>query len=208
MHLTPDHAALLVIDMQNGFLSPDGSVARIGFPVGLLAPAVGACSRLLAAARSVGIPVAHTRYVFQPGHTDGGVMVRHLVPGLSAEQALVKGDWDADIVPELAPQADEPVFDKNRPSAFFAPGFETWLHDGGIARVIICGVTTNCCVETTVRDLSQRDYEVFVVEDAVAEYDPARHAHALEAMGLLFARRVTVADVEAALAPGVARAAA
>ncbi|MFN3287064.1 MAG: cysteine hydrolase family protein [Sphingomonadaceae bacterium] len=208
MQLTTEATALLVIDMQQGFLSPGGSVARIGFPVQLLAPAVPGCARLLAAARAAGVPVAHTRYVYQPGHKDGGVMVEHLLPELKAERALVAGDPDADIIPLLEPRPGEAVFDKNRPSAFFAPGFADWLAGAGIRRVVVAGVTTNCCIETTVRDLSQRDFEVFVVEDAVAEYDPARHAHALEAMGLLFARRVTVAEVEAAFAMAAGRAAA
>lgn len=208
MQLTTEATALLVIDMQEGFLSPGGSVARIGFPVHLLAPAVPGCARLLAAARAAGVPVAHTRYVYQPGHKDGGVMVEHLLPELKAERALVAGDPDADIIPLLEPRPGEAVFDKNRPSAFFASGFADWLAGAGIRRVVVAGVTTNCCIETTVRDLSQRDFEVFVVEDAVAEYDPARHAHALEAMGLLFARRVTVAEVEAAFAMAAGRAAA
>jgi ureidoacrylate peracid hydrolase len=206
MLLTPDKAALLVIDMQEGFLSPHGSCARIGFPVAALAAAVPGCARLLESARAAGVEVAHTRYVYQPGHADGGVMVEHLVPSLKAENALVAGEWDAQIVAEVAPRPGERVFDKNRPSAFFAPGFADWAAE--FARIVVAGVTTNCCVETTVRDLSQRDVQVFVVEDAVAEFDPARHANALGAMGLLFARRVTIADVEAAFAPEAARAAA
>jgi len=197
MDLTARAAALLVIDMQNGFFSPDGSIARIGFPVDLLAPAIPGCVALVAAARAAGVPVAHTQYVYAPGHSDGGTMV-DLLPDLRREHALIQGSWDADFIPELQPGPGEPVFVKNRPSGFLNTGLEVWLDANAVERLIVCGVTTNCCVESTVRDASQRDVQTFVVEDAVAEYDPERHRVSLRAMGLLFARLVTVAEVQAA----------
>ncbi|QMW23094.1 cysteine hydrolase family protein [Sandaracinobacteroides saxicola] len=197
--LDPSHTALLLIDMQHGFLSPGGSVARIGFPVGLLAPAVPACARLLAAARRQGMPIAHTRYVFEPGLTDGGVMVDDMLPELRRERALVRGSADADIIPDLAPAPGERVFDKNRPSACLNTGLEAWLQAGGIRQVIVAGVTTSVCVETSVRDLAQRDWRVIIAEDAVAEYDAERHAVALKTLGLLFARRMMTAEIIAAM---------
>lgn len=200
MQLIPNDAALLVVDMQNGFCSDSGSIARIGFDITMLKAAVAPCARLLAAARAAGVPVIHTRYVYQPGHSDGGLLVDALMPQLRAENALVAGDWDAATVDELAALPGEVVIDKNRPSAFFRTGLDTIIAARGIRRLIVCGVTTNCCVETTVRDASQRDLETFVVADATGELDPARHAAALESMGLLFARVVTVAEVEGAFA--------
>jgi ureidoacrylate peracid hydrolase len=147
-----------------------------------------------------GLPIVHTRYVYQPGHSDGGLLVDALMPELRSENALVAGDWDAETVDELKALPGEMVIDKNRPSAFFRTEFDAWIAANAIRRLIICGVTTNCCVETTVRDASQRDLETFVVADATGELDPARHASALNTMGLLFAKVVTITDVECALA--------
>jgi nicotinamidase-related amidase len=200
MQLGRRRAALLMIDMQNGFIDPAGSVARIGFPVQQLAAAIAPCERLLAAARAVGLPVAHTRYVYQPGLTDGGVMVEHMLPELRRESALVAGTWDAETIPRLAALSGEAVFDKNRPSAVLNTELEAWLRAHAVTQVIVAGVTTSCCVETSVRDLSQRDFEVFIAADAVAEYDEERHRVSLKTLGLLFARVLEVRDIEAVLA--------
>lgn len=198
MELARDAATLVVIDMQNGFLDDAGSISRIGFDITMLKAAIPGCARLLAAARAAGVSVIHTRYVYQPGHTDGGVLVDALMPELKAQNALVAGDWDAETVDELAAHPGEAVIDKNRPSAFLNTGLDALLRERGGRRVVLCGVTTNCCVETTARDASQRDYETFVVGDATGELDSARHEAALNSLGLLFARIVTVSDVEAA----------
>jgi ureidoacrylate peracid hydrolase len=200
MQLGRRRTALLMIDMQNGFIDPAGSVARIGFPVQQLAAAIVPCERLLAAARGAGLPVAHTRYVYRPGLTDGGVMVEHMLPELRRESALVAGTWDAEIITRLAALPGEAVFDKNRPSALLNTDLEAWLRAHGVTQVIVAGVTTSCCIETSVRDLSQRDFEVFIAADAVAEYDEERHRVSLKTLGLLFARVLEVGEIEALLA--------
>lgn len=184
--LDPARAALIVIDMQNGFCSRDGSVARIGLDVDALVGAVEPCRRLVEAARAAGLPVIHTRYVYAAGHSDGGLLVDLLMPALRAEKALLSGSWDAETVPELAPIAGELVIDKNRPSAFFKTGLEDHLAEREIDQLIVCGVTTNCCVESTVRDASQRDIATFVVADATAELDRQRHDGALATIAILF----------------------
>lgn len=200
MQLVRNHAALIVVDMQNGFCNDAGSIARIGFDISMLKAAVAPCVRLVAAARRAGVPVIHTRYVYQPGHSDGGLLVDALMPELKAENALIDGDWDAETVAAFVARPDDLVIDKNRPSAFFRTRLDAEIAARDIRRLVICGVTTSCCVETTVRDASQRDLETFVVGDATGELDPARHAAALTTIGLLFGRVVTVADVESAFA--------
>jgi ureidoacrylate peracid hydrolase len=205
--MTAHRTALLLIDMQNGFHSPQGSVARIGFPIHLLHAAIAPCQALLTAARANGMPIAHTRYVYQPGLTDGGLMVDEMLPELRRESALIAGTWDAEIIPELTPAPGEAVFDKNRPSALLNTGLEDWLKANAIERVIIAGVTTSCCVETSVRDLSQRDYHVLIATDACAEYDEERHRVALRTLGLLFARTATSAEIIASLAGATSAAA-
>jgi ureidoacrylate peracid hydrolase len=202
VELGRDASALLVIDMQNGFCRDEGSIARIGFDIAMLKNAIAPCVRLVTAARRAGVPVIHTRYVYQPGHVDGGVLVDALMPQLRAENALVAGDWDSATIDELAPIDGETVIDKNRPSAFYRTSLDAVLETSGITQLAICGVTTNCCVESTVRDASQRDYETFVISDATGELDAHRHDAALSTMGLLFAQLTSTADVERAFAHG------
>jgi ureidoacrylate peracid hydrolase len=187
--------ALLVIDMQNGFCSDEGSVNRVGLPAARLRTVVDPCVRLVQAARSAGVAVIYTRFVYRPDFADGGVMVKELIPALQTENSLADGSWDAEIVDELQPLKEDFVINKNRPSGFYATGMEPVLKGLGVENLVVCGVTTNCCVETTVRDASQRDYHTFVVADAVAEFDDERHRVALQSMAMLFADVVEVSDV-------------
>lgn len=200
MELRRNETALMVVDMQNGFCREAGSINGIGLPAARLQPAIEPCCRLVAAARVAQVPVIFTRYVYRPDYIDGGVMVRELIPDLQRGNCLRAGSHDADIIEELAPETSDYVVDKNRPSAFYATGLEPVLTGLGVTDLVVCGVTTNCCVETTVRDASQRDYRVFVVGDAVAEYEQDRHDVALRSMGMLFARVVNVEEVLAAWA--------
>ena len=96
---------------------------------------------------------------------------------------------------ELKPEDTDVIIDKNRPSSFYATRLESYLRAQQIENVVVCGVTTNICVETTVRDASQRDFRTFVVRDAVGEVDDFRGQTALKAMEYLFARVMNVNDV-------------
>ena len=125
-------------------------------------------------------------------------MAHELMPDLKNGKTLISGTWDTEVIDELAPMDGDFIIDKNRPSSFFGTNLDASLKNLGVENLVVCGVTTNCCVETTVRDASQRDYRTFVVRDAVAEYEDDRHEIALKSMGLLFAYMVTTADVEGA----------
>lgn len=121
-----------------------------------------------------------------------------LLPALKEEKALRRGDHEVEVFAGLEPHPQDICLDKNRPSAFFNTNLDQILTDRGIEKVVICGITTACCVEGTVRDASQRDIPTFVISDAVAETDPGRHEYALRTMGMLFAKLVTINEVEAA----------
>ena len=190
--------ALVVIDMQNGFCHPEGSFAQMGLDIEATNRAIEGCRRLIEAAREAGVPIIYTRYVYRPDYLDGGVLVQDILPALADAKSLAAGTWDADIVDELEPQPQDFIVDKNRYSAFYATGLATILSSLRISNLVICGVTTNMCVETTARDASQMDYRVFVVGDATGELDEERHRVALTTIGFGFGWVVTVDDVERA----------
>jgi ureidoacrylate peracid hydrolase len=194
-----ERPALLVIDMQNGFCHPAGSVARGGAWIDDCQATIGPIASLLGVARRAKVPVIFTRFVYRADYADGGILVSELRPHLKERRSLVQGEWDAEIVSELTPLSDEFVVDKNRFSAFYATSLESILRGLDVRTLIVCGVTTNMCVESTVRDAGQRDYRVYVVRDAVGELDRARHEHALCAMAFGFAHVLPRADIEAAL---------
>ncbi|MEE8307301.1 MAG: isochorismatase family cysteine hydrolase [Gammaproteobacteria bacterium] len=196
MQPNKDNTVLMVIDMQNGFCHDEGSVNAIGLPAARLRAAVPGCERLVAAARKAKLPVIYTRYMYRPDYADGGIMANEIIPDL--KKTLKAGTWDIEVVDELAARENDFIVDKNRPSAFYATNLEPILKGLAVENIVVCGVTTNCCVETTVRDASQRDYRTFVVADAVAEYEDDRHDVALKSMGMLFAYIVSTDDVERA----------
>ncbi len=198
MELTRQKTALIVVDMQNSFCADDGGCGKPGLPIQNLQKAIDPCVRLVAAARAAEVPVIFTRYMYRPDYADGGVMIKHLLPELKDVKALQAGTWDIEIVPELTPVDGDFIVDKNRPSSFYATNLETMLSGLDAESLVVCGVTTNCCVESTVRDASHRDYKTFVVQDAVAELDDERHEVALRSMDMLFADLTTVNDVKVA----------
>jgi len=195
IELTRKDTALIVIDMQNAYFSDEGSLAKVGFDINGCRSAVPGAKRLLAGARAAGLPVIFTAHVYKSDYSDGGFIVHEILPGLKAARSSIDTQWESELAPEFQPRAGEKVFKKNRFSAFYHPEFEPYLRATGIKSVVICGVTTNICVESTARDAAQRDFRTFVVSDATGELEPARYAAALQALNGRFARIMTVDEV-------------
>lgn len=184
---------LLLIDLQRAFCDGDGSMALQGRNVAPLHAAARQCQALAVTAREHGVPVMWTRMVLRHDYADGG-MVTRLRPNLARIGALRAGTTDVDLSSEVHAESEDTIVDKPRYSALYATSLEAHLRARAIERVIVGGVTTSMCVETSVRDLSQRDYEVIVVRDACGDFDTERHAASLAAMEFGFARLVAHKD--------------
>ena len=195
MDLTKEKTALIVVDMQNGFLDPKGSMARLGFAYERLLAAKPGCQRLIKAARKAGVPIFFTQYVYTPGFTDGGVQIEEIMPMVKDVGLCVAGTWDANFPDDIAPEKTDTVIEKNRPSSFYETRLDSFLRPLGIQNLVVCGVTTNICVETTVRDATQRNYRSFVVRDATGEVEQDRYDVSLKTMGFFFARVMNVSEV-------------
>ncbi len=195
MELGTDKTALVVVDMQNSYCRDGGRMAKLGFPWERLQAAEPGCIKMVAAARKAGIPVIYTQYVYQEDFKDGGFIVDEIMPGLKDVGLCALGTWDAEILETLKPEPNDAVIQKNRPSAFYATQLESMLAAMKIRNLVFCGVTTNMCVETTVRDACQRDFRCFVVSDAVGEVEDDRSEVALMTMGFFFARVMTTGEV-------------
>lgn len=174
--------ALVIIDMQRDFLEPGGFGESLGNDVSLLAAAVPPTRALLDAARAAGLLVVHTREGHAPDLSDappakrerGEPTVRIGEPGPMG-RILIRGEPGHDIIPALRPLENEPVIDKPGKGAFYATGLGPLLEQRGIATLLVCGVTTEVCVHTTVREANDRGYRCVVVADACGSYIPAFH---------------------------------
>lgn len=178
--------ALVLIDMQRDFLEPGGFGAALGNDVSLLASAVEPCRRLLDAARDKGLLVIHTREGHRPDLADAPrAKIERGTPGRRIGDAgpmgriLVRGEPGHAIIPALAPIANEPVIDKPGKGAFYTTHLHAVLSNRGIETLIVCGVTTEVCVHTTVREANDRGYRCLVPGDACASYFSEFHEVAL-----------------------------
>ena len=195
--LEPDLAstALLVIDMQRDFVQPKGFGELLGNDVSLLRGAIEPTRRVLDAARAAGMLVVHTREGHRPDLTDcpPAKLTRGGKTFIGTDgpmgRILVRGEEGHDIVPELYPQEGEPVVDKPGKGAFYQTDLHLILQNHGIKTLLVCGVTLEVCVHTTVREANDRGYECAVLEDCVASYFPEFQRVGLEmikAQGAIF----------------------
>jgi biuret amidohydrolase len=175
----PETAALVVIDMQRDFLEPGGFGESLGNDVGLLRRTIAPTARLLDAARAAGLLVIHTREGHRPDLSDLWPAKRQRGnPALAIGDCgamgrlLVRGEPGHDIIPELYPAPGEPVIDKPGKGAFYATDLEAVLRGRGIGQLLVCGVTTEVCVNTTVREANDRGFDCLVLEDCVGSYFP------------------------------------
>ena len=175
----PKTTALVMIDFQRDFVDPGGFGEALGNDVSLLRRAVPPAERVLKAARAKGLLVIHTREGHRTDLTDcppakkarGRLKAGIGDPGPMG-RILVRGEEGHDIVKELYPGPGEPVVDKPGKGAFFATDLDGILKHRGISHLVVCGVTTEVCVNTTVREANDRGYECLVLEDCVASYFP------------------------------------
>jgi nicotinamidase-related amidase len=206
----PARTAVLMIDMQRDFLEPGGFGAMLGNDVSRLAPIVPACVRLLALARANGLTVIHTQEAHDPLLADCPPSKRArggLPCGIGDAgplgRVLVAGEPGADFVPALAPQPGDIVLRKPGKGAFHATALDAILHARGITHLLIGGVTTEVCVQTTMREANDRGYECLLVTDCAASYFPEFHAAVVEmlvAQGGIVGWAAPLAEVEKALA--------
>lgn len=186
--------ALIVIDMQNGFVDPEGFMNKIGLDYMSSAAAIEPISRLLAAAREAGIPIFFTRYSLNEDYSDAGLLLE-VFPQIREAGGMIRNTWDADVCDALAPRQGETVIDKTRYSAFYDTDLQERLVRLGVDTLIVCGVTTNVCVESTVRDAFFRDIRVVVPSDGTAAVTPELHEGALDDFRYGFGQVVTVDEL-------------
>ncbi len=179
-------SALVVIDMQRDFIEPGGFGASLGNDVTLLEPAIAVIASLLAVWRERGWPVVHTREAHRadladcpPAKRSRGSPSLRIGDVGPMGRLLIAGEPGSDIVPALAPHAGEIVVDKPGKGMFWSTGLHERLQALSITHLIFTGVTTEVCVQTSMREANDRGYECLLVEDGTESYFPAFKAATL-----------------------------
>jgi nicotinamidase-related amidase len=183
INIEPSKTVVLVVDMQNDFGSKGGMFDRAGLDISMIQATVRPTSKVLRAARNIGIPIVYLKMGFRPDLSDLGTVdspnrTRHLhfgvgqtisAPDGTEGRMLIRDTWNTDIVRELKPESGDIILYKNRFSGFFGTELDDVLKHRGIKYLIVTGCTTSVCVESTVRDAMFRDYSCALLADCMGE---------------------------------------
>src|SRR5437867_6165979 len=181
--INPARTAVIVVDMENDFVAKGGMFDRAGADISGAQKAIAPTAKVLAAARQAGMKIVYLKMGYRPdlsdlGATDSVNRTRHLKFGVGQKiqtpdgresRLLIRDTWDTDIVPELKPQASDIVIYKTRFSGFYQTDLDATLKKFGIKYLIVTGVTTSICVESTVRDAMFSDYLCVMLRDCMSE---------------------------------------
>ncbi|MFA0995617.1 MULTISPECIES: cysteine hydrolase family protein [Pseudomonas syringae group] len=205
----PSRTAVVIIDMQRDFLEPGGFGAALGNDVAPLQAIVPTVQQLLALAREQGLAVIHTRESHRPDLSDcPQAKLDHGLPGLRIGdpgpmgRILVRGEPGNQIIDALTPLVSEWVIDKPGKGMFFATDLHQRLTAAGITHLIFAGVTTEVCVQTSLREACDRGYRCLLIEDATESYFPAFKQATLDmitAQGAIVGRVASLANLQHAL---------
>jgi biuret amidohydrolase len=205
----PAHIALIVIDMQRDFIEPGGFGEALGNDVSLLRKIVPTVGRLIDAFRIAGLPIIHTRECHKPDLSDlpkakqlrGKPSMRIGDPGPMG-RILIAGEPGADIVPELSAKPGEIVLDKPGKGAFYGTPLSSILAERAITHLVFAGVTTEVCVQSTMREANDRGFDCLLAEDATESYFPEFKKATIDmirAQGAIVGWTATVDQISTAL---------
>lgn len=201
--VAPLHTAVLVVDMQNDFCSPDGHIAKSGRDVSASQRVSKRLPAMLARARAAGVLVVFVRNIYstQQNYYLSDVWLEHAARkrdgGGTTVPFCAQDSWGADFFEEVRPAPGDALVTKHRYSAFHNTDLETILRANGIRTIVLTGAVTNVCVETTAREGYVRDYYVVLVEDGTAAYSPEDQAATIKNVGRFFGSISTIDALEA-----------
>jgi ureidoacrylate peracid hydrolase len=195
--IAPKRTALVIIDMQVDFGAPDGEMAWRGADLTAPQAALVQAGILADAARAAGVPLVFVRLLTHPGGENRIEREAKARRGDAEPDLCVEGTRGADFIGPQ-PQTEDVIVSKTHFSAFAHTGLAEQLQAQGIDTLVLAGLTTECCVQSSAWDAFERDFHVFIAADACAAYEDALHRHALKALELSGATVAGTADLAAA----------
>jgi len=197
-----DRTALIIVDMQNDFIHDEGFVRKssreIGVPssaLDLLNKPIPNIKRLAEGFRQTGLNVIYIFTAWEKDYSDVALPLKKLGPKAQAMGVLVKGSWGAQIIDELAPRDTDHQVMKKAYGAFFQTPLDRMLRNRGIKTLVMTGVATNFCVETTLREAVAYGYDIILASDGTATFDPEGHQATLKVVSTGFGEVMTTDEI-------------
>ena len=179
--------ALVVVDMQNGFVSPEGSYAKLGMNISHYRSIIPKIRELIDFCRNAGIPIFYTEAVREASGIDLLTHVHILLPKSREEThkvpICIRGTWDGNTIDELKPTDEDHLIIKRRDGAFQDTELRMWLQSLGVNSLVFCGVDTSICVETSLREAFNLGYDIMLISDATASGNQQHYKTTLERVG-------------------------
>jgi len=179
---SPENTALVVVDMQRDFLDPKGMSASMGEDSKNVQPVISNVKSVLAAAREAGLKIIHTREGYSPDLSDVNDLKSTVGDHGPLGRFLICGEEGQDFIHGFEPENDEVVIDKPGFSCFYKTDLEERLRKDGITHLVIVGVTTQCCILSTIYSAVDRGFFCLMIQDSCGAFDPAVHQSALTVM--------------------------
>lgn len=202
--VAPAHTALVVVDVQNDFCSPDGMMSAEGLDVGSAVVTAERLEGFIGSARRAGVLVVFVRSVLssEDNRYLSDVILeqatRRRAGSYTLRPVCVEDSFGGDYYGNVRPAPGDPVVTKHRYSAFLRTDLETVLRTAGIRTVVLAGVATNVCVETTARDAFMRDFYVVLCSDGTAAYSNTEHEATLTTIDHFFGQVASIAEITTA----------
>ena len=189
-----DDSVLIIVDMQNAFIDKNGSLPKMGLDASRVLNVIDPIKRLKTVFVTNKLPVIYIQHVHRKDGFDMG-LIEKVFPPIFKLGHCIEETWDCEIIEELKPEPNDIVVKKFRFSGFYKTPLENILKSLGKETLVICGIATNICVESTVRDAFYRDYNVFVPQETTASYFESAEIAALENFRFAFARVLTIEEL-------------
>jgi len=187
-------SALLIVDMQNAFIRPNGSLPRMGLDTSRTLRVIEPIRKLREVYRGARLPVIFLQHVHQADGSDMG-LIASVFPPIRALGHCFEGTWDAQMIDELAPAPGDLVLTKSRFSGFYKTDLEKTLRALKVETLVVTGIATNICVESTIRDAFYRDYSVVVPREATASFTEEQENGSFGNFAFAFAKVVALDEV-------------
>ncbi len=189
-----ERTAIIILDPQNDFFTPQGKLYEAMEPVLTKYQVVANMNRVLEAGRKAGATVMLVPLSFEKGCPEAGPQPYGIMKPIAESESFIRGTWGAELAESLSISSDDLIIPKNHISGFEGTELETQLRNRNIETVVLCGGLTDVCVETTMRQAYDKRFEVITVKDAIATVDLAKHDLTIEQNYPLFSKAMTTQD--------------